>query len=84
MQGDTNTAFTGALSAFYRNIPIGHVEAGLRTHNLGDPYPEEGNRRLISQIASLHFAPTKVSKDNLISSNVSGLIYLTGNVMIRF
>ena len=82
VQGDTNTAFTGALGAFYRNIPIGHVEAGLRTHNLGDPYPEEGNRRLISQIASLHFAPTKVSKDNLISSNVSGLIYLTGNTVI--
>ena len=82
VQGDTSTAFSAALAAFYLKIPIGHVEAGLRSNNIYDPYPEEVNRRLISQIASLHFAPTKTANENLISSNVSGERFLTGNTVI--
>lgn len=82
VQGDTSTAFTAALGAFYNRIPIGHIEAGLRTNKLNDPFPEEANRRLISQIASLHFAPTKQSQSNLINSNVNGSIYVTGNTVI--
>ena len=65
VQGDTTTAFSAALAAFYQKIPVGHVEAGLRTDNLFNPYPEEANRRLISQIAQLHFAPTSLSVENL-------------------
>ena len=65
MQGDTNSAFAGALSAFYQKIPVAHVEAGLRTNDIFNPYPEEANRKLISQIASLNFAPTKLSAKNL-------------------
>ena len=64
VQGDTSSAFVAALSAFYQKIPVAHVEAGLRTNNNLDPYPEEINRRLISQIASLHFAPTKNAQNN--------------------
>ena len=82
VQGDTSTAFSAALSSFYEGVPIGHVEAGLRTNQLNDPFPEEGNRRLISQIASLHFAPTKNSKKNLLDSNVNGLVEVTGNTVI--
>jgi UDP-N-acetylglucosamine 2-epimerase (non-hydrolysing) len=82
VQGDTTTAFAAALAAFYQQIPIGHVEAGLRTDNLFDPYPEEANRRLISQIAQLHFAPTDLSVSNLQKSAVTGQIYLTGNTVI--
>ena len=82
VQGDTSTAFTGALCAFYKGIPIGHIEAGLRTNVLNDPFPEEANRRLISQIATLHFAPTEESKVNLINANVSGDIHITGNTVI--
>lgn len=82
IQGDTSTAFASALSAFYEKIPIGHIEAGLRTEKLNDPFPEEANRRLISQISSLHFAPTKAARDNLINSGVSGLIEVTGNTVI--
>ena len=81
-QGDTSTAFSAALSAFYRKIPIGHVEAGLRTNNLFDPYPEEANRRLISQLATLHFSPTKDSVNNLKDSGIMGSIYLTGNTVV--
>ncbi len=82
VQGDTTTAFAAALAAFYQKIPVGHVEAGLRTDNLFDPFPEEGNRRLISQIASLHFAPTIKSFETLQSSNISGKIEMTGNTVI--
>jgi UDP-N-acetylglucosamine 2-epimerase (non-hydrolysing) len=82
VQGDTTTAFAAALAAFYQQIPIGHVEAGLRTDNLFDPYPEEANRRLISQIAQLHFAPTDLSVSNLQKSAVTGQVYLTGNTVI--
>jgi UDP-N-acetylglucosamine 2-epimerase (non-hydrolysing) len=82
VQGDTTTAFAAALAAFYQQIPIGHVEAGLRTDNLFDPFPEEANRRLISQIAQLHFAPTDLSVANLQKSAVTGQIHLTGNTVI--
>jgi len=82
VQGDTTTAFAAALAAFYQQIPIGHVEAGLRTDNLLDPYPEEANRRLISQIAQLHFAPTSLAVENLQKSGVTGKIYQTGNTVI--
>ncbi len=82
VQGDTTTAFAGALSAFYEKIPVGHVEAGLRTNKLNDPFPEEVNRRLISQLATIHFAPTEKSKRNLEASNVIGDIHMTGNTVI--
>lgn len=82
VQGDTTTAFTAALAAFYQKIPLGHVEAGLRTDNIFNPYPEEANRRLISQIAQLHFAPTFKAVENLERSDVTGKIYRTGNTVI--
>ena len=82
VQGDTTTAFAAALSAFYEQIPVGHVEAGLRTDNLLDPFPEEANRRLISQISHLHFAPTQQSEANLQASGVVGRVLLTGNTVI--
>ena len=82
VQGDTTTAFAAALAAFYQQIPIGHVEAGLRTDNLFNPYPEEANRRLISQIAQLHFAPTTLAVENLRRSDVTGQVHLTGNTVI--
>ena len=82
VQGDTNTAFSAALAAFYMKIPVAHVEAGLRSNNIYNPFPEEVNRRLISQIALLHFAPTKKSKDNLLSSNIKGEIHVCGNTVI--
>lgn len=82
VQGDTTTAFASALAAFYEQIPVGHVEAGLRTDNLLDPFPEEANRRLISQVAQLHFAPTSVSEANLKASGVVGEILVTGNTVI--
>ncbi|MGB3642482.1 MAG: UDP-N-acetylglucosamine 2-epimerase (non-hydrolyzing) [Rivularia sp. (in: cyanobacteria)] len=82
VQGDTTTAFAAALAAFYKKIPIGHVEAGLRTDNIFNPYPEEANRRLISQIAQLHFAPTPLAEENLQRSGVLGKIHMTGNTVI--
>jgi UDP-N-acetylglucosamine 2-epimerase (non-hydrolysing) len=82
VQGDTTTAFAAALAAFYQQIPVGHVEAGLRTDNIYNPYPEEANRRLISQITQLHFAPTNLSVENLQRSGVVGKIYNTGNTVI--
>jgi UDP-N-acetylglucosamine 2-epimerase (non-hydrolysing) len=82
VQGDTTTAFAASLAAFYEQVPVGHVEAGLRTDNLFDPFPEEANRRLISQIAQLHFAPTQVSAANLRASGVVGEILVTGNTVI--
>jgi len=82
VQGDTTTAFSGALAAFYEDIPIGHVEAGLRTDDLKNPFPEEANRRLISQIASLHFAPTNKAVNNLKKCSVVGDIHMTGNTVI--
>ncbi len=82
VQGDTTTAFASALAAFYEQIPVGHVEAGLRTDNLFDPFPEEANRRLISQLALLHFAPTERSAANLRASGVVGETVTTGNTVI--
>ena len=82
VQGDTTTAFASALAAFYEQIPVGHVEAGLRTDNIFDPFPEEANRRLISQLALLHFAPTPLSAANCRASGVVGRILTTGNTVI--
>jgi UDP-N-acetylglucosamine 2-epimerase (non-hydrolysing) len=81
-QGDTTTAFAAALASFYQKIPLGHVEAGLRTDDIYNPYPEEANRRLISQITQLHFAPTPLAVENLQRSGVLGQIHLTGNTVI--
>ncbi|MFH7027361.1 MAG: non-hydrolyzing UDP-N-acetylglucosamine 2-epimerase [Heteroscytonema crispum UTEX LB 1556] len=82
VQGDTTTAFAAALAAFYHKIPVGHVEAGLRTDDLFNPYPEEANRRVISQLTQLHFAPTPLAVENLHHSGVLGEVHLTGNTVI--
>ena len=82
VQGDTTTAFAAALAAFYQKIPLAHVEAGLRTNNIYNPYPEEANRRLISQLTQLHFAPTQLALKNLQNSAVPGKIHHTGNTVI--
>ncbi len=83
VHGDTSTAFVGALAAFYQQIKVGHVEAGLRSGNIYSPYPEEMNRRLVSTLANLHFAPTKGNYNNLINSGVSANeIFITGNTVI--
>ena len=82
VQGDTTTAFAATLAAFYQKIPVGHVEAGLRTDDLFNPYPEEANRRLISQLSQLHFAPTQLAAENLQRSGVLGEIHQTGNTVI--
>jgi UDP-N-acetylglucosamine 2-epimerase (non-hydrolysing) len=82
VQGDTTTAFAAALAAFYQQIPIAHVEAGLRTDDIYNPYPEEANRRLISQLTRLHFAPTPLAVENLKRSGVTGNVHLTGNTVI--
>jgi len=79
VQGDTSSALAGALAAFYLKIPVGHIEAGLRTNDFLSPFPEEMNRVIISKIASLHFAPTKRALDNLKSEGISRSLYLTGN-----
>jgi len=83
VQGDTTTTFVGSLAAFYRSIPVGHVEAGLRTDNKADPFPEEINRRLTSAIADLHFAPTGTAKEALLKENIDPKsIFVTGNSVI--
>lgn len=82
VQGDTTTAFAATLAAFYQKIPVGHVEAGLRTDDLFNPYPEEANRRLISQLAQLNFAPTALAVEHLQRSGIVGKIYHTGNTVI--
>lgn len=83
VQGDTSTTFAAALSAFYHRIPIGHVEAGLRTYDKWRPFPEEMNRKLTTSLADIHFPPTGSSRDNLICENVPpDRIYLTGNTVI--
>jgi len=80
VQGDTTTTFSAALAAFYNKIPVGHVEAGLRTKKKYSPYPEEINRVLTSHIADYHFAPTKLSKENLLREGISeDKIFITGN-----
>ena len=82
VQGDTTTALAAAMAAFYQKIPVGHVEAGLRTEDIFNPFPEEANRRLVSQVSQLHFAPTSLSADNLRKSCVLGEIHQTGNTVI--
>ncbi len=83
VQGDTTTTFVGSLAAFYRQIPVGHVEAGLRTNNKANPFPEEINRRLTSAIADLHFAPTPTAKKALLREHISpASIVVTGNSVI--
>ena len=83
VQGDTTTVFCASLTAFYHNIPVGHVEAGLRTRNKFSPFPEEINRVLTSHIADFHFAPTKLSKENLLKEGISkDRIFITGNTVI--
>lgn len=82
VHGDTTTSTAGALAAFYAQIPVGHVEAGLRTHNIYSPWPEEMNRQLTGRIATYNFAPTPLSKKNLEEENAQGNIYVTGNTVI--
>lgn len=82
VHGDTTTSTAAALAAFYRQIPVGHVEAGLRTHNIYSPWPEEMNRQITGRIATYHFAPTPLSEKNLKEENVHGQIFVTGNSVI--
>lgn len=83
VHGDTSTTFTAALACFYLKISVGHVEAGLRTHNIDSPYPEEFNRQAVGIIAAYHFAPTQLAKDNLIREGKNpSSIYVTGNTAI--
>ena len=82
VHGDTSTTFAGALAAFYHQIPVGHVEAGLRTGDRYSPFPEEMNRRLVSDLATLHFCPTAQNCRNLAAEHVTDGIYCTGNTVI--
>ena len=82
VHGDTTTTFASALAAFYRKIPVGHVEAGLRSHDRYSPFPEETNRRLTAAIAELHFAPTAANRENLRKENIEKHVYVTGNTVI--
>ncbi|HWR30886.1 MAG TPA: UDP-N-acetylglucosamine 2-epimerase (non-hydrolyzing) [Negativicutes bacterium] len=83
VHGDTTTTFVGALAAFYHQIPVGHVEAGLRTHNKYSPYPEEMNRKLAGVLTDLHFAPTSTARQNLLQENVpADSVFVTGNTVI--
>lgn len=82
VHGDTTTSTAAALAAFYAQIPVGHVEAGLRTHNIYSPWPEEMNRQITGKIATYHFAPTPLSEKNLKDENAQGHIFVTGNTVI--
>jgi len=83
VQGDTTTVMAAALAAFYRQIPVGHVEAGLRTHDRYNPFPEEINRRIAGQLASLHFAPTQRAADALLAEGTpAAAVHVTGNTVI--
>ena len=82
VHGDTSTTFAGALAAFYHQVPVGHVEAGLRTYDAYSPFPEEMNRTLVSDIAALHFSPTAANAENLRKESVRGEIFVTGNTVI--
>jgi UDP-N-acetylglucosamine 2-epimerase (non-hydrolysing) len=83
VHGDTTTAFASAMAAFYLSVPVGHVEAGLRTFDLQRPFPEEFNRQVISKMAAIHFAPTQLCKDNLLKEGIeSSAIHVTGNTVI--
>lgn len=82
VHGDTTTSTAAALAAFYQQIPVGHVEAGLRTHNIYSPWPEEMNRQITGRIATYNFCPTALSKENLEKENAHGAILVTGNTVI--
>ena len=82
VHGDTSTTFAGALSAFYHQVPVGHVEAGLRTYDKYSPFPEEMNRKLVTSIADLYFCPTKNNRDNLLKEGIDKGIFITGNTVI--
>jgi UDP-N-acetylglucosamine 2-epimerase (non-hydrolysing) len=83
VQGDTTTVFVAALAGFYRGVPVGHVEAGLRSFDLANPFPEEANRRLTTQITALHFAPTRRAEANLVSEQVPReRVFRTGNTVV--
>lgn len=82
VHGDTTTSTAAALAAFYAQIPVGHVEAGLRTHNIYSPWPEEMNRQITGRIATYNFSPTPLSEKNLLDEKVQGNIYVTGNTVI--
>ena len=82
VHGDTTTSTAGALAAFYAQIPVGHVEAGLRTHNIYSPWPEEMNRQITGRIATYNFSPTPLSEKNLLEEKAQGNIYVTGNTVI--
>lgn len=82
VHGDTTTSMAAALAAFYQQIPVGHVEAGLRTHNIYSPWPEEMNRQITGRIATYNFAPTPLSESNLKAENAHGEIFVTGNTVI--
>ena len=82
VHGDTTTSTAAALAAFYLQIPVGHVEAGLRTHNIYSPWPEEMNRQITGRIAEYNFAPTPLSEKNLLEEKAQGKIYVTGNTVI--
>ena len=82
VHGDTSTTFAGALAAFYHQIPVGHVEAGLRTYDKWSPFPEEMNRKMVGAIADLHFCPTVANQKNLQRENITQGVFLTGNTVI--
>ncbi len=83
VHGDTTTTLAASLAAFYQQIPVGHVEAGLRTGDLSSPWPEEGNRKLTGHLAQLHFTPTERSRQNLLAENLcDARIFVTGNTVI--
>lgn len=83
VQGDTTTAFGAALAAYYCKIPVGHVEAGLRSHDIYNPFPEEANRRIVSVVTEIHFAPTALSRDALLAEGVpAAKIVVTGNTVV--
>lgn len=82
VHGDTSTTFAGALAAFYHRVPVGHVEAGLRTYDKYSPFPEEMNRTLTGDIAELHFSPTRANAENLRREAIRGEIFITGNTVI--
>lgn len=82
VHGDTTTSTAGALAAFYAQIPVGHIEAGLRTYNVHSPWPEEVNRQITGRIASYNFSPTPLAEKNLLNEKVHGNIYVTGNTVI--
>ena len=82
VHGDTTTSTAAAMAAFYQQIPVGHVEAGLRTHNIYSPWPEEMNRQITGRIATYNFSPTPLSRVNLVQESAMGQIYVTGNTVI--